>query len=72
MTNLEGSSSRGGASKKTETGRESGQSVSRKRRVHSTKALGHYGGESAKSLSEGVRIKASRYGYNQGKNQVKF
>jgi len=65
MTSLEGSSSRGGASRKTITGRESGQNVAGKRKnAFGQNLRWKHGGESAKDPKKRARIKDSRYGYN--------
>jgi len=73
MTNLEGSSSRGGASRKTAAVYEPDQSVAGKR-AHLGKAWDgpRHGAELTKRPREGAKIKASQYGYNQGKNQYIF
>ena len=68
---MEGNSSRGGASTKTAKGREPSQSVAEKRgriqaRLKYAQGLAVI---QPKALGRGARVKSSRYGYNQRKNQ---
>ena len=68
---LEGRSSRGGASRKTATGYELGQSVAKGEMVHSsmTQDDENHCGKSAKGPEKrGQELKVSRHGYNQEKH----
>ena len=67
-----GNSSQGGASRKTVTGRELGQSVAGRRKGGSGLARDgrNHDGKSIKGPEEkGQELKNLQYGYNQGKNQ---
>jgi len=68
---LKGSLSRGGASRKTATGYELGQSVAKGEMVHSsmTQDDENHCGKSAKGPEKrGQELKVSRHGYNQEKH----